>query len=127
MSCLICQRTKPIPICNANLIIGNIGLNNTAVYIYVQDLSTGATHRQSATSSGAGLVTLSMALPVGFYSPDHTYELWITLQSATNILDRKDITIGVEVNNCLNPIFQNIVDANNINISYTTQTIALEI
>ena len=101
MSCTNCTESNQIPECVDTITIGTIANLNTAVYIYIRNLSTGYVHQQAATSSGAGLVILDSTLPdKSFYNENHLYELWITLQSA-GINNKKTITIDAEVQDCL--------------------------
>lgn len=127
MACLDCTPTKPIPACTTSLILGNISSLATAVYIYVRNLTSGKLYRQAVTSSVAGLVTLDKTLPSSyFYSPNHAYEIWVTLASATNIDDKQTLTIGSSTATCLNPVFDKPIDDDNLNITYTSQTTALD-
>lgn len=86
--------------CNS-LEIGTISSTSTAVLIYVQNDSTGTTYVQSATSSGAGVVTLDTTKPsLGWYHPNTTYTIWITLASAYNRDVTEDITVGGSAYSC---------------------------
>lgn len=94
MACIECTETKPVPECVESIVIGAIAYNSTAVYIYVKNLSTGYIHQASATSSVAGLVTLSTELPdISFYNHNHLYEIWVARQSQS-INERLTVTIS---------------------------------
>jgi hypothetical protein len=85
--------TKKIPLCILTLIIGKISSANANVNIFIVDITTGRRFILQSTSDGAGLV--SVDLTAIEFSEEHTYELWITLQSA-NPEDKEDITIDTE-------------------------------
>jgi hypothetical protein len=125
MPCLVCTPTKPIIKCTTNLILGIIAETSADIWIHVRNITTGKLYRQSATSSGAGVVTLDKTKPsTYFYSPNHAFELWVTLEESTFV---ESITIGAEEVTCLNPVFENPTDDDNLNISQTTQTVALDV
>ena len=85
-------------------------------------------YKQNVTSSGAGLVTLDKTQPSSYwYSPNHAYELWITLATATNTDDKLTITIGSTTKTCINPVFEKPLDNDNLNITYASQTVALDV
>lgn len=125
--CVDCQPTNLIPTCTTALVLGTIPDLTTAVFIYVRNLTTGNTHRQSVTSDGAGLVTMDTTDPVpSFYSPNMTYEVWITLATG-DLEDRLDITVGTVTitgdDACLNLNFEIIANASNDPITYATQNV----
>lgn len=127
MACLDCSRTKPIPSCTTSLILGTVTSLSTAVYIYVRNLTSGKLYRQAVTSSVAGLVTLDKTEPSSyFYTPNHAYEIWVTLVSATDIDSRLILTIGTSTATCLNPVFEKPTDNDNLNITYASQTVAID-
>ncbi len=125
--CGQCTAIKEVPTCTTNLQIGTIGSIDTAAFVFVHNLSTGLTYRQSVTSSGAGLVTLLMANPrQDFYNPSSAYEIWVTLATGTPV-EREDLTIGgiLFEDACLNIPFTIYADDNNNPVTYVT--IALEV
>ena len=110
MSCPTCTETKPIPKCVDTLIIGAIEYDNTDVYIYVENLTTGRIQRIDATSGISGEVELDLTDPdKEYYSPNFTYELWITLQTGS-INDKLDVTIGYGLYDCFVLRFLEIFD-----------------
>lgn len=121
--CDSCHKPKPIARCLTNIIVGTVTSLNTAVYVYVRNLTTEHTVRYAATSSGAGLVTIPIT-PQRF-SQDHSYEIWITKQTATNISEKENITIGGDVSDCIHFRFENILDNTNAQTTYTNQTFTL--
>lgn len=126
MSCNSCTNTKVLSACAGNLTIGTISALTTAVYIYVKN-PAGYVYRQSATSTGAGVVVLSLALPdTNFYHPNGTFEVWVTLATADRST-KLSITIGaVTTYTCFNLTFEKTYDASEDAITYTTQTLAIE-
>lgn len=114
MSCPTCTETKPIPKCVDSLVIGAIDLDSTDVYIYVKNLTTERIQRIETTSDINGEVSLALTNPdKEFYSPDFTFELWITLRTAT-INDKEDITIGYTTTDCFTIRFTEVFDGEDI-------------
>lgn len=121
--CNDCIHPKPIARCLTDLIIGTISSFNTAVYVYISNLTTGREIRYSVTSSAAGLITVPIT-PQRF-SEDHSYEVHVTKASAVGINVKENITIGGEVSNCASLRFETIWDNNNAIVSYANQTLSL--
>lgn len=121
--CNDCTHPKPIARCITNLIIGTISSINTAVYVYIKDLTTEREIRYSVTSSAAGLITVPIT-PQRF-SEDHSYEIHVTKTTADNINVKENITIGGEVSNCVSLRFETVWDNNNAIVSYTNQTLTI--
>lgn len=122
--CNDCTGTKKIARCTTNLIIGTISNINTAVYVYIKDNTLDdRIIRYAITSSGAGLITIPIT-PQRF-SEDHTYEIWVTLTTASNIETKLDITIGTVTNTCVNLNFATIWTNDNTVATYTNQTLSL--
>ena len=121
--CNDCTKTQPIARCITNLIVGTITSLNTAVMVYIKDISTERTIEYSVTTSGTGLITIPIT-PQRF-SEDHAYELHVTLASAVNISVKENITIGGDVDNCVNLRFKTIWDNNNAIATYANQTLTL--
>lgn len=99
--CAPCQKAEDIPNCLENLEIGTISDVDTDVYIYIKDITSDNQLRFERTSSAAGLVTLTGLDSEDEFMPAHSYELWITLKSATSIEDRETITIGLDTVECI--------------------------
>ena len=104
-----CTIAKHLTTGSTSIEIGTISSNSTDVYIYVRNNATGTIYRQSATSSGAGLVTLDSSLPSGWYHPSATYDIWVTLQTADNQDDTETITISGTDYTCLQVRFERII------------------
>lgn len=126
MSCLICQKTSPVPTCTSTLILGTIANLNTAVYIYIKDLSTDRLQREGVSSNGSGQVSLPMSNAPRFYQSGHIMEVWITLQSAVDITDAKDITISGTAYDCLLLTFYEVSNEVDGWYPFTTMTVAVE-
>lgn len=103
--CAPALRTKCVPICTADLIIGTIENTDTELYVYIKDLTTGRTEILNAESDSDGLVILDISAYT--FSDNHSYEMWITLSYA-NVYDKIDVTIGDEVTDTLAPCFVDI-------------------
>lgn len=121
--CSDCIKPKPIARCITNLIVGNISSLNTAVYVYITDLTTEREIRYSVTSSAAGLVTIPVT-PQRF-SEDHSYEIHITKQSAVGVNVKENITIGADTADCVSLDFETIWKSDNTIASYTDQTLSI--
>lgn len=125
MACNNCTNTKKLSTCAGNLTLGTIASLTTAVYIYVKN-PAGYIYRQSATSSGAGVVILSLASPnTSFYHSSGVFEVWVTLASA-DIETRLTVTIGATGYSCFNLEFQKSFDNDGDPNVITTQTLAIE-
>lgn len=98
MSCA-CTRIKNVPACTNNLTLGTITDHNAAVWIYIEDLTTGRKKRVAGVSSNTGEVILAMDSQ-RFYQSGHAYEITVVLQSATSIYDTKDITVSGVAYSC---------------------------
>lgn len=126
MSCNECSKTDAIPTCAATLVIGTVALLNTAMYVYVKDVTTGRLHMQPSTSSGAGVVSLDMTLPdQTFWIPDHHYELWMTTATSTGMDNRTDFVISSTTVDCINLVFERVLDENSDGKEYASITATL--
>jgi len=111
--CNPCLETDFVPVCITSLVIGTITSLTTAVFIYFKDTATKKVIRFEETSSGAGLVTVTGLDTSPDFMPNHSYEVWITLASATSADAREDITVPGSV-----PTTECIA----INFEYTGET-----
>lgn len=125
MSCSACTKTSYIPTCTDTLTIGTITDHNTAVWIYITDITTGRKARFAGQSNNTGVVTLDMSLDPTFYQEGHAYELKITLQSATDLSDTKDITVNGTAYECLQLSFVEV--GNDVYGWYGYDTITISI
>ena len=122
--CSDCLHPKPIARCITNLIVGTISSLNTAVYVYIRNLTLDDREiRYAVTSSAAGLITVPIT-PQRF-SEDHAYEIRVTKASAVGIEVRENITISGEVGDCARLEFETIWDNNNVIVTYTDQTLSI--
>lgn len=121
--CTDCIKSKPIARCLTNLVVGTISSLNTAVYVYITDLTTERTIRYSVTSSAAGLITVPIT-PQRF-SEDHSYEIHVTLTTAAGVDNKQNITVSGEVSDCVAVRFETIWDNNNDIATYASQTLSV--
>lgn len=121
--CTPCTKAKPIPTCITNLTIGTITALNTAVCVYIKNLTTGRLLRFSATSTGSGLVIVDISSQD--WMPGHDYELWVTLASAVNIEDRENVTVSGTAYTCFELSFEYVLDTAGDPISYASQTLKI--
>lgn len=91
--CNPCLITDTIPVCVNSLVVGTISSLTTDVFIYIKDITTDVVVRFEEQTNGAGLITITGLDTQPDFMPDHSYELWVTLESATSIDDREDITV----------------------------------
>jgi len=119
--CSACTALKPVSICNSNLIIGTVASNNTLYNIYFRSLSNGFLVKYTATSSGAGLLTLSPA--DGFVlATNHLYEMYVNTSTSTST--GANLTIGTTTATCYNVMFEQVYDMSDV-YSYVNQTLEI--
>lgn len=125
MPCLQCTSTDPIPTCTTTLRIGTITSFATAIFIFVNNLTTGKNYRQNSVVSGAaGEVNLDMSEPTpNFYNKDSAYEVFVTL--ASNDIDQKEtITVGTDTDTCYSLNFTDIYDEDDDKVVYALHTLS---
>lgn len=120
--CDSCIKAKPVARCLTNLIVGTIANVNTAIFVYITDLTTERRIRYSVTTDSDGLITIPIT-PQRF-SDDHSYRLHVTLVNAINVSEEELITVGEETNNCISLRFLTIWKNDNTIATYTDQTLA---
>lgn len=120
--CNPCSKTKAVLACATDLTIGTIANLSTAVYVYIKNHTTGFTKRYDVTSSGAGVVVITLV--TNDIMPDHDYEVWITLASATNIDERITIVVSGGNYTCLKPVFRRVYGTDDV-LEYGAQTLAI--
>ena len=91
--------------------------------MYISNLTTGREIRYTVTTSVAGLVTIPIT-PQRF-SEDHSYEIHVTLATASNINVKENITIGGDVSDCVSLRFETIWNNDNTIATFTNQTLTL--
>ena len=79
--CTPCLNTKPVPACSTLLTIGTIADIDTAVAVYVWDITTGQIIVFDTTTSGTGEVSIDLSEVAMFV--DHAYEITVTLANAS--------------------------------------------
>jgi hypothetical protein len=120
--CNPCTPTEPIANCITDLVVGKIAFLSTAVYVFLHDITLDRIVRFSTTSSPTGIVTIQRGSQV--FMPDHSYEIWITLTTATNPnAPKESIQIGSNYYDCLSVRFQKVYDSTNTSVSYLSQTL----
>lgn len=119
--CQSCTALKPVSICNTNLIIGTVANASQSYNIYFRSLANGFLIKYTATSSSAGLLTLSPAS--GFVlATNHTYEMFVN--QSTSVSTGVNLTIGSTVATCYNVIFEKVYDMSSV-YSYINQTLEI--
>lgn len=108
MACVDCLRTKVVPACTDELVIGTIQ-EVAPISIFVKNLTTGYIYIQQTDSislSGYGSVILDMNEPdKSFYNPNSSYEIWVTLQDDPE-KERLSIAVGDEDSLCVAVSFE---------------------
>ena len=81
-----CRLMNKVPTCANELILGTV-MPNTDYWIYVDNLASNYSYRQSSTSDAQGLLSLDLTLPgKSFYMTNYTYNVRITEQGAYDIV-----------------------------------------
>lgn len=123
--CNPCNKTKPVLACTSTLTVGTLSTYpNTSVHVYLKNHTTGGyIERYVVTTTAGGSVQI--ALTSNQIMPDHNYELWVTLATATNTDERLAITIDGENHTCLQPKFRMVFNTSEALVS-GNQTLSLE-
>jgi len=115
--CSPCTRLNNIALCTSSIVIGTVTSNNTLYNIYFRSMANGMIIKYTATSSGAGLLTLTPT--DGFFlASNHLYEIFVN--KTNNNLVGENFTIGTTTANC----FTLMLDKVN-NETYTSQTLSI--
>ncbi len=114
--CNPCLCTLILPTCFDTLVVGTVGSINTDYWVYIKDVTINKTTGYEATSSGAGVLSISIT---SIFAANHSYELWLTLRSGTPD-EKEDVLIsGADSpQTCFELKFQTIVGA-----TFTTLTL----
>lgn len=115
--CVPCTKLKEVALCTDTIVIGTVASFLTLYNIYFQSLANGMIVKYTATSSAAGLLTLT---PAGGFvlAANHGYEIWVNKTNAS--LGGENLTIGATTATCFNVSFVRIEDT-----TFTTQTLEL--
>lgn len=120
--CNPCSASKPVLACTTDLTVGTISSLSTAVFVYLKNHTTGFIKRYDVTTTIAGLVVITLSS--NDIMPDHDYELWVSLASATNTDERENITIDAVVYTCVKPVFRRVYGTDNV-LDFGVQTLAI--
>lgn len=124
--CNPCSVFRTLPTCTVNLTIGTLPVNTTGKYIYLKNHTTGVIYRFEGTTNLGGLLVIDVTDGGEFKPiPGHDYELWVTLEDASNIDERINITIDSVVYTCAAFTFEDIVGPDMALESYEDQTLKL--
>lgn len=120
-NCIQCTALKPVAICTGDLIIGTVASTSTLYNIFFKSLSNGFIVKYTATSDGAGLLTLTPS--DGFVlSTNHLYELFVNKTTSTST--GENLTIGSTTDTCFNVMFQEVNDSTTV-YTYIEQTLEI--
>lgn len=125
MSCN-CTKIKDLPTCIDELVIGTISLESQDVYVFFKNTSIEYTVRLTGVSDAQGLVTVDLSSLVNFFSPNYSYDIWITALSGApsnklNIVMNDDSNVS-----CLSVDFFRIENNSMESIYYSTVTAEIE-
>jgi len=120
--CNPCIKTKTLPNCLAELVIGTVALVSQSVKVYIQDIATGGLTILQGTADIDGLVTLTLPESPAFFDT-HPYELWIT-ETGAGIGDFQSITIDGASSDIVCIRFTSVRGEDGSVESYLTQTLA---
>jgi hypothetical protein len=113
--CSPCTRLKNVALCTDTIVIGTVAAVSTLHNIYFRSLSNDMIVKYTATSSGAGLLTLTPT--DGFILAGNTlYELWVNTSNSSQT--GLSLTIGGTAATCYTVAFDRVNDT-----TYTTQTL----
>jgi len=125
MSCN-CAKIKDLPTCIDELIIGTISLLSQDVFVFFKNTSIDYTVRLTGVSDGDGLVTIDLSALNNFFSPNYSYDIWITAEDESPT-SKQDITYDTYTfYDCLSAKFFRIEDSSMEAIYYSTVTAELE-
>lgn len=115
--CSPCTRLKEVALCTDSIVIGTVASFNTSYNIYFTSLANGFILRETATSDGAGLLTLTPAN--GFaLAANMGYE--IKVNKTNSSLTGENLTIGGTTATCFNVSFVHVP------YQFLSQTLELE-
>lgn len=121
--CAPCTKVRKIPRCLTNLIVG-MGSVSTSYFVFIRNIATGHITRYSVVSSVTGLITVVLGdLQL---TDELEYELWVTLQSSTNVDARETILINLEPVTCVVFTTLSVADDDNNQVTYTNVQFQLE-
>ncbi len=124
MPCNQCTKAKSLMTCSDLVNLGTVDIA-TEYYIYIKNLGTGRTHRQTQSSDGGGGLQLDLTDPdVNFYQPGNTYELWITETphpgGSENLNERTAIKVvgsegsATKIDQCYHLTFEKVHEEENV-------------
>lgn len=119
--CSVCLTVCNVPLCTTEVIIGTISSVSTDVRILIENKSKGRKVIVDTQSSATGLVTLvteGLGLMAG-----QSYEISILLSTSPALCESETITIGDFTATCITVMFDNILDENNCQVTFTSQTL----
>ncbi len=119
--CNPCIKTKAVPNCLAQLVIGTTALTSQQVKVYIQDLATNGLLILTGTADMDGLITLELPDPSPFFDT-HPYELWVTDLGA-GIGAYESISINGSTSDIICLRFQSVRGDDGSVESYLTQTL----
>lgn len=123
MSC-DCLKANNIPSCVTTLILGTADAGDYYVVFKTPD---GRTDIYEAT---AEIYTGAIVVEDATFRTNTQYEVWISLQSANNINEKADLTIGsgsaASVTNCLLLEFNPVFDVEGGYLAFAEQEITLQ-
>lgn len=119
--CNPCIKTKVLPNCLTQLVVGIVALVSQTVKVYIQDLATGGLTILDGTTDNTGLLTVEFPEPNIFFD-NHPYELWVT-DIGAGVADFAPITINGTTSDVVCLRFQQVKGGDGTVEAYLTQTL----
>lgn len=119
MSCNVGTRVKDLYKCGTTLFIGSVVNPSTNYLIYFKNWTTGKVFVIQTTSTIINKLTPS--LPVDMIDANHEYQVWATLEGATNMDEKEDIYVGLTAYTSFQVYFRTVYDTNHAVEDLATQ------
>lgn len=120
MICNPCIKTKTLPRCITSLNIGTISDINSAVNVYIKNVTVGSSLAIQATSDGSGDIILDTS---GIcFIPEHAYLIWVTDNTA-GYEERLNVSVDGESGETICVRFEKVIGEDGEEEQFLTQTI----
>ena len=121
MSCENCPKTKQVPECLLELVVGKISDTIKEVYVVFDDITSNRTTAYPAQSDSGGLIKLDTSDIV--FMENHSYVLTVVSNPGA---EQYDIEIGGTSYECLGVRFKRFEEAGGDTMTTVTHTIEME-
>lgn len=121
--CVPCLKAKPVPTCTVEIVLGTVAANNTAVMVYVEDVSSGLLFAFPTTTGAGGEVAVDVS-EIEFFE-NHSYLSYVTLANAS-LNDPETLTLGTDTTDYVCIRFRNVKLDDGTMETYSTITLEAE-